>query len=122
MTDPEIDYKLPASVSLLLPDSYEVAKPGRLRIASIDFELPWSSCETHVARHRHAGKRRLPREQRILVRRRHRMFLHPLLAVHGAGSKQQTIVGDERNERVARVLILRHLRECLLSFHHLLQR
>src|SRR5690242_3268508 len=30
MTNPEIDYKLPRTVSLLLPDSYKVAKPGRL--------------------------------------------------------------------------------------------
>src|ERR1041384_2918926 len=50
------------------------------------------------------------------------MFLHPLLAVHRPGSKQQTFVGDERDKRVARGLLLGHLRKRLLSFLHLLQR
>src|ERR1041385_7986782 len=49
------------------------------------------------------------------------MFLHPLLAIHRTRSKQQTIVGDEREKRVAHVLLLGHLREGLLSFHHVLQ-
>src|SRR6185369_12368813 len=50
------------------------------------------------------------------------MFEHPLLPVHGAGSKQQSIIRDERHERITRVLLLSHLRKRLLSLHHLLQR
>src|SRR6185369_17735962 len=98
MADTEIDNELPRTIRLLLPDSYEVTISGRFLIASIRFELPWSSGVTHVARRGHTGKRRLPREQWVLIRRRHGMFLHPLLAVYGAGSKQQSIVGDEREK------------------------
>ena len=47
---------------------------------------------------------------------------HPLLSVHGARTKQQAVVGNERHERLARVLVRGHLRKRLLRLHHLLER
>ena len=67
MRNPEIDDKLPRTISLLLPDGHEVSISGRLLVFDVALELPWSSSESHVARLSHAGKRRLPREQWFLV-------------------------------------------------------
>src|SRR5262245_15388988 len=118
MRDAEIDDKLPRTVCLLLPDRDEMSVALRLLVIDVGFSFPWSSGETHVARHRHAGIRRLPREQRFLVSRRWPwMFKHPLLPVDGARSEQQPIIGNEGEERVARVPLLGHLRKRLLGLN-----
>src|SRR6185369_347699 len=122
MADTEIDNELPRAVRLLFPDSHEVTVGRRLRIVHVRLGFPWTSRETHVARGGHPGKVGLPREQRFLIGRRHRMLEHPLLSVHGARTKQQAVVGNERHERLARVLVRGHLRKRLLRLHHLLER
>src|SRR6185503_19644267 len=105
MGNAEIDNELPGAIRLFFPDGYEVTITRRLRILDVRLRLPWTSRETHVARSGHAGKVRLPREQRFLAGwwRLPRMLEQPLLPVHGAGPKQQSVVGDESQECVARV-------------------
>src|SRR6185369_7710470 len=118
------DNELPRSISLLLPDSHEMTVATGLLVVDIVFGFPWSSGETHVARRSHSGISRLPRKQRLLISRWRRpwMLEHPLLPIHRARPKQQTIVSNEREERVARVLLLGHLRKRLLGLDHVLQR
>src|SRR6478672_2517813 len=79
MVDAEIDNEFPRAVGLFLPERDEVAVAGRLFVFDVCLELPWSSGETEITRGGHARERRLPREQRMLVRGRHGMFVHPLL-------------------------------------------
>src|SRR6185295_4738335 len=98
MRNPEIDYKLPRTISLLLPDSHKMTITGRLLVVDIGLGFPWSSRESQIARCSHSRKRRLPGKQWPLVGKRHRMFVHPLFPIHSAGPKQQPIIRDERHE------------------------
>src|SRR6185503_2149908 len=123
MTNAKIDNELPRAIWLLFPDSYKVTITRRLRILDVGPGLPWTSRETHVAGRGHSGEVRLPCEQGFLVgRRRPRMLEQPLLPVYGAGPEQQSVVGNESQERFARGLLLRHLRKRLLRPDHLLER
>src|SRR6478736_6327637 len=100
MVDAEIDNEFPRAVGLFLPERDEVAVAGRLFVFDVCLELPWSSCETEIARGGHARERRLPREQRMLVRGWHGMFVHPLLTVYSGGPKQKSVVSDELEKRI----------------------
>src|SRR6185369_13940720 len=50
MRNSEIDYKLPRTISLLLPNSYKMTITGRLLVFDIGLGFPWSSRESQIAR------------------------------------------------------------------------
>src|SRR6478736_1461629 len=121
MRDSEIDHEPPPSIQLLFPECDEMAVACGRRILEISFEFPWPCRKSQVSRNRHLSKYWLPREQRVLVRSRHGMFIHPLLAIHGSRSKQQSIVSYKLHKSIARVLYFGSLREGLFCFNHLLE-
>src|SRR6476619_6058580 len=106
MRDSAIDHAPPPSIRLLFPECDEMAVTCGRRILAISFEFPRSGCKSQVSCDRHLSKYWLPREQRVLVRSRHGMFIHPLLAIHGSRSKQQSIVSYKLHKSIARVLYL----------------